>query len=168
MAHYGTIAGGDTYFSTKLGAENWDAASSDDKTRALTEATQDIDFLNFKGFKNPVSVLLDSNSNPTQAQLHAADAEQELQFPRGIDTTVPTAVENAAYEIALGRLSGLDPDTMLDEWGVQSEAFSSVSVTYRRDAFAPRHLAEGIVSPIAWRLLRPYLKDPGELRLSRV
>ena len=90
MAYYGTPAGGDAYFTEKLFYQPWDEATEDQRIRALAEAAQLIDRLRFSGSKT--------------------DTDQELEFPRNDEVTVPDNVEKAAYEIALALLDGVDPD----------------------------------------------------------
>jgi hypothetical protein len=179
---YGTAADGDTYFSTRLGGEVWDAASTEDKNKALTSATMAIDALAFRGVKNAVYVLYSNlpvdvcDPPPTldcgvsRAALAAADASQPLQFPRGADTTVPADIEYATYEEALALLTAGGPNAAyyeLARHGIQSEAFTGVSVTYAHTT-APAHLANGILSAAAWRYLVRYLRDKRGVRISRV
>jgi hypothetical protein len=147
MSYYGTIAGAEEYYSTRLNTAIWERTITDDRTAALTMATAAIDKLNIAGSK--------------------ADADQELQFPRNNDTVVPAAVEKAAYEIILVLLDGYDQEQEVETLGVLSEAYSGVRTTY--DAhYVNDHKRAGIPSSEAWALLLPYLRDPTLMRISRV
>lgn len=147
MAYYGTTAGGDAYFTEKLFFQPWDEATEDQRIRALAEARQLIDTLRFSGSKT--------------------DEDQELEFPRNGDTTVPEKVEQAAYEIALSLLDGVDPDLEHQNLAISSDGYSSARATYNRTT-APEHFTAGIPSRKAWLLLRPLLADLRSVKLRRV
>lgn len=149
MSMYGTVVGADAYFDTRLHADEWaNDFSLADKTKALQTSTRDIDRLNFVGSK--------------------ADSDQELEFPRGTDTDVPSDIEIACYEIAFERLvNEKDPQAEVERLNIISEGFSSIRATRDRD-FAHEHLRHGIVSLTAWKYLRPYLRNDQTFILSRV
>lgn len=144
---YGSIARAEQYFSERLGTRAWDTAVILDRTKALLMATRAIDRLNFAG------------------SLHSDS--QELQFPRGDDTTVPVDIEFACYELALAFLDGVDLEQEANSVNVASDAFSGVRTTYDADTYA-EHMRAGIPSIVAWQYLKPYLRDPREILLSRV
>lgn len=89
---YGSLAEANTYFDSRLNASAWTAASDDDKTRALLEATVWLD------------ELFDWEGAP------ATDV-QRLRFPRvglfdrdGRDVSsdsIPDAIKYAQFDIAL-------------------------------------------------------------------
>ena len=137
----------DTYFSTRYNTDDWDRSTDTEKTAALVEATQAIDRLNFCGDKY--------------------DADQTLEFPRGDDTTVPAAIQEANAEEAARLLSGVDPQDEFDDIFVTAHSFAGAKVTYDRRN-PPIHIAAGIMSINAWRLLLPWLRDPRTMNLSRV
>ncbi len=110
-------------------------------------ATRAIDRLNFAGDK--------------------ADDAQALQFPRGEDVSVPKDIEYACYELALAFLDGVDLEQEAQSVGVASDAFSGVRTTYDGDSYA-EHMRAGIPSIVAWQYLKPYLRDPREIVISRV
>jgi hypothetical protein len=143
---YGTILDASSYFSTRLNSTAWLDATNSDRIAALTEATRLIDNLNFKGEK--------------------ADSDQYLEFPRDDDTLVPTNVKFAAYELAWKLLDGSDPDYEMEMLRSESEQYGGVRETYQRGVF-PEWIAAGIVSARAWQLLKPYLRDPRILTISR-
>jgi hypothetical protein len=144
---YGNLTGAINYFSTRLNTQPWDDATRDERLKAIRQSTRLIDRLNFVG---------------TQSV-----ADQPLQFPRGGDTEVPSAIELACYEIALKLLDGVDPDMEIDNLGARSLGFDGVRNTYDR-SIVLEHLRNGIPSATAWVYLKPYMHDPLTLRLSRV
>lgn len=156
---YGVVSRADQYFNNRLRNVFWLRASLGDKTSALIEATTIIDTLNFAGIK--------------------ADPNQLHQFPRAtypanfpnivlstIDVVVPRDIEYACYEIAIQLLSGVDPDLEVENLATHSQGFSSARTTYER-AYILDHIAAGVPSARAWALLKPYLRDPRRLNISR-
>lgn len=88
---YVTLATADAHFAARLHADTWDAASDDDKTKALIMS----------------ALLLDRHIVWLGAK---ADTDQAMEWPRiGIDwvadTVVPSAVQVAQMELALLLLS---------------------------------------------------------------
>lgn len=144
---YGTINRAVIYFNKRLNTGPWDRANAKDREAALIMATRAIDKLNFAGDKN------------TDAQV--------LQFPRGDDTDIPNAINQANYEVALELLDGYDQGQEVQTIGVLSEAYSGVRTTYDA-SHVVEHIGAGIPSVEAWGLLKPFLRDPSQLRLSRV
>lgn len=144
---YGTIERADNYFALLLHGMRWSDTPRDRKLMALVSATKRIDTLNFYGSK--------------------AVADQPLQFPRGTDTLVPVAIEEATYEVALALLKGIDPDTEKDNLYKNSQVYGPVRTDYNRGA-VPMHTVHGIPSPTAWNLLLPFLDERRGLTLCRV
>jgi len=144
---YGSIARADTYFSKRLNTGTWDRSTSNDKESALIMSAAAIDKLNFAGSKN--------------------DSTQSLQFPRNDDTDVPVEIEYAAYEVAIALLDGYDKDQEIETLGVLSEAYSGVRTTYDIH-YVNEHKRAGIPSSEAWDYLKPFLRDPTQLKVSRV
>lgn len=147
MAAYATIAEANTYFAERLHTAPWDEALTSDKNKALAMATKQIDCLDFA--------------------LSKTVAAQANEFPRGTETTIPDDIKNASCEIAISLLDGDLPDDMLADMSVKQDVFANVRTTYDR-ANTPEHIIAGIVSATAWRILRPYLEEPGNIKLSRV
>ena len=149
MAFYGTLSEADTYFLTERFdlSQLWAKETDQNKQAALAMATRAIDQLNFIGDKN--------------------DETQELEFPRGADTVVPTQIEHACYERAYCYLDGIDP-----EREAELEASLSVAVGPVRERkssdFIPEHRKHGIPSATAWRLLFPFLRNNRDIVLVRV
>lgn len=174
MAYYGSVGAADTYFGTRLHTTAWDAATSADKVKALTEATYIIDAFNFKGAKAPVyDIMYDADGErledqPTDDEKIAAGLTQPLEFPRGKDTTVPDPVLRAAYEIAYALLDGFDPDDAYEDASIVRQSYSSVATTYADGDLSREYLLYGIPNGSIWRLLLPYISDTRILRSRRV
>jgi hypothetical protein len=134
----------------------------------LLAATQIINTLNFKGYKSTVYTLLVATPSATIEQVRAAEVAQELEFPRDADTEVPDEIVRACYEIAYSLLDGKDPELELEALGVASQRYASVSTTYARDQVPVEHTINGVPSSVAWRLIRPFLRDDDGVKLSRV
>lgn len=161
ISYYGSLSSGDLFFANRLNVRKWTNASNADKIKALTMATQIVDRLNFAGSK--------------------ANTGQVLQFPRKntytnpvtltvtetSDVNVPSDIKAATYLIAYKLLDGYDPDTQAQMLAVEMSKYQSVQTYYQRD-YIPEFMQAGIPSSEAWNYLRPYLRDPREIELSRV
>lgn len=154
---YGTLVRANRYFDNRLRNNYWTEASVDDKKRALTEATTIIDTLNFVGEK----------TDPDQLHQFPRSAIGSLTVDPIVDTTVPSEIEVAGYEIAIQLLSGVDPDREIENLASSVQGFSQARTTYER-AYVLEHIAAGVPSAKAWRLLKPYLRDSRRLTISRV
>lgn len=146
--YYGTIIGGNIYFSKRLRTEDWELASDEDKQKALFEATYMIDRLNYKGDRTNTS--------------------QKLQFPRDGDTVVPRDIEYAAYEVAIMLLGGLDPEAEVRNQEISTSKFAGVTTQYHPTRSPLPYVMAGIHSAKAWRFLFPYLRLPGTVSLVRI
>lgn len=166
--YYGDVNEANDYFDMKLYSTAWQRASVADRPKALLAATIVIDTLNFKGYKHTVFELLDASPSATDEEIRAAEAEQVLEFPRGEDTEVPETIRRACYEIAYSLLDGKDPELELENLGVVSQGYSSVRTTYSRSQVPIEHLINGIPNAMAWRLLKPFLRDGDAVKLTRV
>lgn len=147
MSNYATYAEGDTYFDAQLRAEAWTDATDGDKTKALTEATRIIDRLNYKGAKY--------------------DEDQDNEFPRGEDTTVPTDIQYACMEIAYALLDGVEPENELHSLRLSGVTYSNAKA-FHQDNSALDYIIAGIPSMVAWNYLLPYIRDPNKIRIERV
>ncbi len=178
--YYGDLSEADAYFAMRLYETAWTDAPDADHPKALWAATQIIDTLNYKGFKNPVYLLLQqyglediptaigSRTSPTIEEIMLAETSQELEFPRGADTEVPEAIRRACYEIAHTLLDGKDPELELENLGIISQGYASVRTTFSRTHVPVEHIVNGVPSAMAWRLLVPFLRDDDAIRVSRV
>ncbi len=147
MPSYATEAEGTTYIDEAfLDSGAWDNATSPNRDKALAAATRIIDRLNFAG--------------------ELADEDQTQQFPRGDDTVVPDDIANACVEIAFALLDGVNPDLERQNLNVTSQGLASAKTAYDR-GFAPPHIANGVPSPVAWDILKPYLRDMRGMTMVR-
>ena len=188
LSYYGTIEEACEYFSMRLHAYAWDSACAADRPKALWAATQIIDTLDFKGFKATVWALLQqygytdiphtncfvipngtlAPQQPTMVEIMAAEAAQDLEFPRGKDTTVPVQIRMAAYEMAYSLLDGKDPELELENLGVTSQGYGAVRTSYERNQLPIEHLINGVPNATAWRYLRPFLRDGDIIKIGRI
>jgi len=178
--YYGDLTEANAYFANRLYESAWTDAALADRPKALWAATQIIDTLNYKGFKNPVYLLLQQYdlddlptaigdyTSPTIEEIMIAEGSQELEFPRGADTEVPEAIRRACYEIAHTLLDGKDPELELENLGIVSQGYASVRTTFSRTHVPVEHIVNGVPSATAWRLLVPFLRDDDAIRVSRV
>ncbi len=162
------LAEASAYFAQRLHETAWTGASDTDREKALIAARGVIDTLNYKGYKHSVYTLLAANPSATQEQIQAAEAAQALEFPRGADTTVPEAIRIAGYEIAYALLDGKDPELELENLAVTSMGYGAVKAAYERSQLPIEHIINLVPSSVAWRLLKPFLRDSDVLKLSRV
>ena len=155
-SYYGTLTEANAYFAMRLHETAWTDAVIADRPKALWAATQIIDTLNYKGYKQPVYLLLQdygldeiptaigSYTSPTTQEIMIAEASQELEFPRGADTEVPEAIRRACYEIAHTLLDGKDPELELENLGIVSQGYSSVRTTFSRTHVPVEHIVNGV------------------------
>jgi hypothetical protein len=146
--YYGTIGEANAYFGMRLHEFSWSESQPNQRPRALWAATQLIDQLNFKGERH--------------------DGEQALEFPRGTDEEVPRAIRFATYELAHSLLEGRVPEDELEALGINSTGYSSVRTTFNRNQVPIEHLINGIPNMVAWRYIRPFLRDSDAIKISRV
>jgi hypothetical protein len=145
--YYGSIASGNLFFSRRLKADDWEISSLSDRRKALYQAADIINKLNFIGEKTT--------------------ATQKMEFPRGGDTETPDNITNAAYLIAIKLLSGsYNPDLELQSLVVTRDRFGT-QVEVEQEATPFAHAIAGVPSIEAWRLLAPYLIDTQQLDLIR-
>jgi hypothetical protein len=176
--YYGSVDDATEYFAQRLHGDAWTNADSSDRPKALQAATQIIDTLNFKGSKHTVWLLDQGLVNhepwpmprrkPSPAQIHAANASQELEFPRDSDVVVPEEIFMACYEIARALLDGRDPELEVEALAITQQNYGSVQTSYSRSGSPLEHVANGVPSVMAWRLLRPFLRQSDEIKLSRI
>ncbi len=159
VTYYGSVVEADLYFSQKLNTALWVNSLQPDKVKALKMATDAIDRLNYAGDK--------------------LDPAQLLQFPRRndyvnsdstitstLDANVPQDILSATYIIAYKFLDGWDADLEIDNLSTIQHKMNSSLSSYDRSRI-PDYIRAGIPSASAWAYLRPYLRDPLTLTLSR-
>ena len=127
---YVSLEKAEAYFSHRLHADAWTAASPSDKEKALMMATQRIDRLPLVRRK--------------------ASKIQALAFPRFPGTEVPQKVKDAVCEEAIALLKGIPKRVELQAQGVQSFTIGNLSETYTGRT-------EKLLSPDARELMRPYV-----------
>lgn len=164
MPNYGTVSGGDSFFSNRLHSWDWENASDADKLKALVQATELIDQFDYEDQKYAIVALGDDY---TEVELQAANVSQPLEFPRGNVNTVPTEIETATYLIAQELLSGRDPNLELETALNKNSRFGNLSSTKDVDGRALEHIAHLIPSPQAWNLIRPFLRHRQNFCLRR-
>lgn len=147
MSNYATTAEAQAYFDTRLHTDDWDGASDADKTKALTMATRIIERLNFLGYKT--------------------DSDQELQFPRNDDTTIPTNIQYACAEIAMKLLGDFDMELEYENLRLLDMNLANVRTSYDPDMI-PEHIVAGVPSREAWLFLRPFIRDDLNVKLFRI
>jgi len=160
MAAYITPALATTYFSTRLYAEKWTAATAAEKLAALTMAQAAVDAQPYIGIRASV----------VQAPTYGYSSANENAFPRYYEVRrdsfsgsyptfesvpvtgliVPQSVLDAVCEEALALLKyGENERVRLQEQGVVSASRGDL-----HEVYAPRH---GLLSPRARELLRPWM-----------
>ena len=184
FSFYGTLNEAELYFAMRLHEYAWTEAAPADKPKALYQATQIIDNLNFKGDRHTVWLLKQSLTplwaspgdtfestslcEQRRAQIRTAEEQQPLEFPRGSDTAVPDAILRACYEIAYSLLDGKDPEMELENLEVTAHGYGEVRTHYERGQVPIEHLLNFCPNAQAWNLLRPFLRDGDQIRLSRM
>ncbi len=168
VTYYGTLSEANEYFDKRLHEWAWTASSTSDREKALIAARRLIDGLNYKGYKHPVYELLDQNPEATTDEIQAAESTQANEFPRGADTEVPEDIRIAQYELAHSLLDNKDPELELETLAVAGQTYGGVKTTYQRDQVPIEHLINMIPNAVAWRRLRPYLRDGDAVKISRV
>lgn len=165
---YATIQEAEEYFNCKLHEQAWSVSNPSQREPALIEASRIIDSLNFKGVKSAVYTLLEADPEATDAQIRAANASQDLEFPRGADTEVPERIKWACFEIAYALLDGVDPQYELENMSMNDHGIGSVRASFNRNQEPLEHFMNGVPSSTAWKYLRPFLRDDKQRRLTRV
>jgi len=179
MSYYGSLSGANSYFENRLHSDAWGDSTPSDRPKALTEATQIIDSLQYRGVKHSVWLIMYEYSEyyeheikktvdtPNREQIITADQSQELEFPRGKDTTVPQEIEWACYEIAYALIEGFDAEDAMTNLSVKRQAYAAVRTTYTEDSAAQEYLVYGIPTARVWRWLQPYLALDRLIRTRR-
>ena len=91
-----------------------------------------------------------------------------MSFLCGSDTTVPTAIVQACYEIAYSLLDGRDPELELEALGITQQAYGPIQTSFNRNQVPLEHLINGVPNALAWRLLRPFLRSSDQIKLTRI
>ena len=174
LTYYGTLEEADEYFGKRFHEWAWSAASTKNKKRALIETRRLMDGLCYKGYKHTVYEVMQQWEEGAEidddklAEIRAAEAAQLNEFPRGADVEVPEDILIAQYEIAHSLLDNKDPELELEILAVTSATYGGVKTMYQREQLPLEHLINMIPNAVAWRRIRPYLRDGDAIKLSRV
>lgn len=173
VTYYGTLAEAGEYFNQRLHEWAWTAASEADREKALIAARRLIDGLAYKGYKATVYVVMEVHEGAVidddiRAEIQAAEIVQPNEFPRGADAEEPEDIRIAQYELAHSLLDNKDPELELEILAVTSATYGGVKTMYQREQLPLEHLINLIPNAVAWRRLRPYLRDGDAIKLSRV
>lgn len=190
--YYGTLSNATSYFKTRLHTQAWDFADKEERQSALHMATRCIEVLNFKGHKAIPGQLLFFPRTIDVPGYHQCNClfgfnydKTIVNFTRGFGLAVlgyppicpdhpppktgqvvPGQIEVACFEIALCFLNGFDPEIEARNLQVTSQGYAGARTSYNRD-YIPEHLRAGIPSAYAWSLLKPFLADVQQVRITR-
>lgn len=173
VTYYGTLSEANEYFEKRLHEWAWSAASTGDREKALIAARQLVDGLAYKGYKHTVYLVMEAHADEViddaiLEEIRAAEAAQANEFPRGADTVIPEDIRIAQYELGHSLLDNKDPELELETLAVISSTYGGVKTMYNREQLPLEHLINLIPNAVAWRRLRPYLRDSDAIKLSRV
>lgn len=141
---YVSVTSANDYFNQRLRTTEWTLASTEDKLKALIQATSILDDLNY----------ITPGATPDHA------------FPQQGSTTVPTNILKACCEIANALIKGVDPDMEVMSSNITETKIDGASVKMNGKTFA--HFQYGVPSVLAWRYLVPYLKIGADIKLERI
>lgn len=146
---YADLVFANAYFAERTETEFWDLSDDATKQKALCEATRYIDTLPFIGQKT--------------------DFEQKREWPRDGDTDWPYDVSEACAEAANEIIRGRSLGAQQTKAGVASESVGDASVSYAGDAASSSlGINEGVIGPLVYRFLAPWLEDRDSFRIVRV
>lgn len=165
LTHYGTLVKANLFFESRLHSYEWEVSNLNDRTKAMTQATELVDQFSYLGAKYAVAALPES---ATDEQVRIADKSQALQFPRGAINEVPVEVERATYLIAKALLSGRDPNVDLEALSNKSASYGGVRTSYARDGHTQQHLTHLIPDAQAFNLLLPLMRVVKSFDIFRV
>jgi len=141
---YATVAEADAYFTDRIDADTWTAASATKKAQALITATQLLDTLNWTG----VAV---SESQPLAFPRSGEFFDPRLGTNIFIQDSTPNYVVRANYELALHLLNNTG---VLDDTGsVDSVNLGTVSLT---NILTPSKIPSSVR-----RIIKPLLVNSG-------
>lgn len=155
---FSSTADGDTYFATRLYSAAWVNATTQNKTNALTQATNIINKFAYVGNK---TVKTQANEWPRNYVL--------ISNVLLDSAVVPNDIIIAQFEIAISLLQGIDPEKEIRGTRIVSRGLASVRATYDTHHISD-HLLNGVPSAAAWDYLSPYFDrtSSGNVSLRRV
>ena len=138
---------GDSFWARRRNSTPWDDGTIHQKRIALQMATFAFEMLNYKGSRTVVT--------------------QTFQFPRNKDAAIPQDYKDACCLEAREIMDGRDIDLEQEGSGTIEDAYGNIRT--KQDASAVKvHIQAGILSPLAWKVILPYLRDPHLIELERV
>ena len=172
------------YFAGRLHSQPWNDADDADKPKALLAARRLIDNLNFKGHKHSVWVFHQQcrrrgatrPTAPSTARPRNSIGSRSVTPRRASRWSSPAArtrwcprpIRRAEYELAFSLLDGVDPQMELENLSVTAQGYAEVRTHFERNMVPIEHLINLVPNPLAWSLLKPFLRDDQAVRLSRV
>ena len=153
MVNYGSVVDADAFFDDRVGS-TWPNFTTPDKTKALTQATNQIDHLQFKGFRFIFTQLLEfprSFAGGTRSVIF--DIDQTTG-----DVIVPRRVIEATYlqaKFILDQALGGDQSGEQIRAGITSISIGGTSESYDK-SISPVDIQSGILRDALF-LLGQYL-----------
>lgn len=146
----------DTYFASTLREPDWEGHNEDDRSRALIQATQNVERLG--------GIQGDPDS-PDRALFagapHTADT-QVLHFPRSSDVddslavVIPQDLADAVCEQAIWLLEEQTNPSLVDRDALRSAGVRSFSADGLSEQYGVSTIPKGI-APLAWSLVSPFV-----------
>lgn len=155
---YVTLAQANAYFTNGLRATTWEAWTEDDRTRALIEATQQIER---QGGARP-STNSANRSRFRGEPYNSLLSDQCLHFPRAGDldeggsVVVPQGVKDAVCEQAYFLLKKQDEPDLLDRADLQRQGVKIANVDGVYEQYGSKSVPDGIAAE-AWEHLQQYV-----------
>lgn len=157
---YVTMAQATAHYANSLREDTWGAYSTDDRERALIQATTEIE--DQGGQKRDVTSPARPRFSGTPYDTDTAP--QALHFPRGEDIGsdgstlyVPDGIKAAVCEQALWLLQTRDAPDLLDRGGLQGQGVTAISIDGHTESYGVRSVPDGI-APRAWTHLKPFVQ----------
>ena len=163
MTPYATIDDADAYFLSRLNSEDWDDASDTEKLQSLNMATRAINNLKFRGSK---TIVLQEHLFPRTYVNRDGVTEVYGIYNNDLTITYPAWLIEATCEIAINLLDGTDMEQETENLLALGQNYAGVTTNYNPQLVS-EHMRAGIPSIVAWNLLKPYLINPREIKLTR-
>jgi hypothetical protein len=113
------------------------------------------------------STRWESSSDRDKEKALITASKTILNLPLMAFETIPQDLKDAACELAIALLDGVDPEQEYENLSMVSQGYANIRSTYDR-TLRQEHIESGVVSIKAWQLIRPYLDVSKELTISRV
>lgn len=165
---YVTLAQANTYYSLGLRNDDWLGYGTQDRERALIQATADIE--NLGGVRvsllHPTRPLFPGIPYDTSNTNGVAD--QGLHFPRTVDYTtissvvtlqIPANVRAAVCEQALWLLQQREAPDLLDRRALQAQGVAAISIDGHAETFGKPQSGRVGIAPLAWEQIKPYVAE---------